>query len=106
VSTFATAVAAMNAVQLATFGEVVSYTRFAPTQLTTAPRVIWIEGEQVATRKPGAAAIATVRLSDFTVAPVKGDEVTRGGVLYRVSNDPRNDIDGLGLMCDLVLRKV
>ena len=67
--------------------------------------VIWTEGRPARQRAESAAAIAWVRLSDFTTTPLKGDEITKGGKVYKVAENPLEGVDGMG-GCDLILRFV
>lgn len=70
---------------------------------------IWNSGRELEQSRPGFAASAYCRLSDFTAAPKKGERITRAGRVYQIAEDPHNEEDGIGgvyLMLRLVQNPV
>lgn len=94
--------AALNSACLSEFGESVSYQ--PATGSAYSVTVIWTE-DQAAEENRAAKAVAWARWADFTAEPHKGEEITRDGKIYRISEDPKDGRDG-GLGVNLILRYV
>lgn len=94
---------ALNTAVLTTFGGAVSYQPMigAAYALT----VIWSQDKPAEQQNRAAAATAWARLADFSTDPQKGDEITKDGKVYKVSENPADGKDGAGGVT-LVLRYV
>ena len=77
-------------------GDLVSYQPAAALAQPFMLTVIWVEGARARARNAAAATIAWVRVSDFSTPPAKGDEITKGGKVYQVAENPKDGYDGAG----------
>lgn len=94
----------LNSVCSAVFGDACTYTP-ASTGVGVALTVIWGEDESAEQKNRAAKAMAFAILTDFAAAPLKGDEITKAGKVYKVAEDPKDGLDGIGGVT-LILRYV
>jgi hypothetical protein len=94
-SAFTDALTAADAVQLATFGESVTYTPATGSPVTLTG--IWDTSDAV--RGAGQDRISGrlwVLVADLGLTPAKNDTFTVSAVVYRIVNVPSDDYDGAG----------